>query len=475
MNPDRACGRPPEDGSILVAFPSHELADQPYGDRRIGTVGDRLAVEHADIARVEIDLAREISQTPSDLYTAILVDGSRSLDAEQRNAQRAIVDGYLRGAPRGRVQIIAYDRNPHPLFRSWIAASDALARTRTALTELVPRNGSNVDRGLAEAATWLARANGTRRIVLLTDELVAQRLASIPPIALRERLPADTVVHVVVLDVPIDGTLPRDDDGLFAPLAVATEGIAVHGGTDGAGHVDATKLIRPIALEHVAITAPGWTKVTPTDDSCTLDGTADLDEGSSCAWWGTGDTSSGPVRIEGLVWNRPFVRIVQPDPSQGRSVARILSAIGTGFEADVALEIDLAAVAVNSAWSLFGTWGGRAGYGDIAPGGEGHGSGIGLRGIGTTSRDRGQVTAVPAPRLPSIEDQIGAGIARCGLRGAKARVTLELTREEIVDVDVTMEPGSPGQRACIEAAIWDVDLRLPFNPPAHDVQTLSFG
>ena len=129
-------------------------------------------------------------------------------------------------------------------------------------------------------------------------------------------------------------TLDRDDDALLAPLAQATEGMAVYGHRDERGLADATKLVRPIALEKLTVDAPGWElqQSSPTEDACNVDG--DLDEGTACSWWGLGTGVSGPVRVDGLLWGHHVVRVVRPDPSQGRSLARVLSAIGsaTGFD-----------------------------------------------------------------------------------------------------------------------------------------------
>ena len=268
----------------FVAFPTRGLASRPAGDERIGTISGRLALDAAHVASVEIDLSREISEVPPDLFTAIVIDGSRSVDDDGRTAQAAIVESYLRAAPRGHVQIIAYDRKAHPLLPAWTTAAQATSVVKQTLDALVPRNGSNVDVGLGEAAAWLARVEGTRRIVLFTDELVGKRVAAIPPASLRTTLPPDTLVHVVALGNDT-GRLARDDVAMFAPLAAATEGMAVRGGVDEHGHVDATKLARPIAIEQVKLDTPGWELAAGFGTACPRD-SEDLTEGTSCWWWG---------------------------------------------------------------------------------------------------------------------------------------------------------------------------------------------
>ena len=466
---DTACENPESSSFKWLAFPSRELALLPFGEQRIGTLGSRLVLDSHDIARVEIDLSREISHVPPDLYTAILIDGSRSMTSEQVDTQRAIVSAYLRAAPHGQVQIIEYDRDPHAMLPAWTIASEAAAQVARALDAMNVHNGSNVDRGLAEAGTWLARTTGTRRVVVFTDELFGQRLAAIPPVSLRTQLPDNTLVHVIALeDDP--GELDRDDTALLAPLAAATEGMAFHGRNVAEGKVDATKLVRPIALEHLGVQAPGWT-IAHLGVAC--DEHDDLPEGNSCSWLGDGGVASGPIRIDGLLWGHHVVRVVRPDPSQGRSLARSISAMGSGFESELMLQIDRAAFAVNAVWSLFGSWGGHDGYADLMHGGGGWGmSGCGCDGstIGSSIGGGGMGALVP----PTLEEQLERGIRRCMPGDAQFDVHLELTLQEIVDLSVTMQRGEPELQRCIESSVWDTILTLP-TATAHSTVTVAFG
>ena len=89
------------DKNVWLALPANELANKPFGDQRITTFGSRLALGAHDIARVEIDLSREISQVPPDLHTAIVIDGSRSVD-EPNSAPRSERSSRRTCAPRRR-------------------------------------------------------------------------------------------------------------------------------------------------------------------------------------------------------------------------------------------------------------------------------------------------------------------------------------------------------------------------------------
>ena len=235
---------------------SRELAERPAGDQRIDGIAGRLPLDDRHIAHVELDLSREISEVPQDLYTAIVIDASRSLDDNEVEAQRAIVELYLREAPNSHVQLIAYARRARALLPGWTNASQALPRVDRELRALAGRNGSNIDVALGEAARWLSSVDGTRRIVVFSDELLAQRLLDASPLALRRGLSDDTLVHVVAL-ANGTGALSRADDAVLAPLALATFGIAVRGGLDDDGNVDAKLLVRPIWLDHIKLHSAG--------------------------------------------------------------------------------------------------------------------------------------------------------------------------------------------------------------------------
>ncbi len=462
-----ACGKVGDDGDTQwLGFASRHLVEQPAGERRIGTIAGRLSLDTTSFARVEIDLARELGDVPADLHTVIVVDHSRSMSADELEAQRAIVAAYVRAAPTSRVQVIGYTRRAEPLLPSWMVASHAAPRLDRAIRALPPRNGSNIDAALTEAATWLARVPGTRRIVLFSDERLADRLAE-EPAALRALLPADTLVHVVHPASHGFG-IERADDSMLAPLAAATNGIATFAATDDDGNIDATMLLRPVSLDHIAIGSSGWQTVDAFVDAHACE--TRLVEGQTCTWWGEGAGAAGPVMLTGLLWNTPVARVLRPDPSQARTLARMLSVIQV-FDADLQRQIDRVAFAVNSVWSLFAQWGGSGGYEEIGGfgtlrrggfGGSTHDTGIGRPGPG-----RGSITS-------ELQGQLRSVVHRC--RPGDARVTLdvETTLEEIVTLAVEVTPADGRVHDCIEEAVWDTTLRIA-NAPAHARSLVAFG
>ncbi len=462
-----ACGG--VETALWLAFPSHELASAP-GELHVGVLGGRLPLGAEHLARVELDLARELADVPADLHTAIVIDGSRSLTGTEAAEQRAIVAAYLRAAPHGSVQVIAYARDARALLPAWTDATAAAPKVERALRDLVARNGSNLDRGLQEAGAWLARADGTKRVVVFTDQRVAYRLEHATPAALQALLPQGTLVHVVAL-TGTTGVLERADDVLFGGLAEATQGIGVRGGTDTHGAVDATMLARPISLDHVAFEAPGWTRVE--HGTCALEPDGSLAEGHACRWWGRGGVEAGPVTIEGLVWNKRFVRMVRPEPVYARELARELTMTNAVDGDALRIAIERAAFAVDSAWSLLATWGGTGGYNDLGEiGTMGMSSSGGCCGdVGTTSSDRGYVIA--ASPVLDLRAQFADAVALCKPDGARVEIEIETTQQEIVDVEVEVTGGSRALHDCIVEGVWDTPVAIK-NAPEHATTSFAF-
>ncbi len=464
---DAECGSLPPDGHdgdvAWIGFPAPELAKRRPGER-IGAFAGRIALGEEHLARVEIDLAGVLSEVPRDLVTVILVDGSRSMSADDLEAQRQLVASYLRKAPDSRVQVVAYARRARALLPGWTTASQAAGRVDRELRSLAQRNGSNFDAGLAEAATWLDRIEGTKRVILITDERMAERLSETSPVNLRRLLPGQTLVHVVALGGI--GQPARDEDALLAPLAASTDGIAVRvGAIKAPGLVDATLLVRPISLDHITIKAPGWTAIAPSQQpACGDELDKLLPEGSSCTWWGEGDVSAGPIVVEGLLWGKRTLRMLRPDASRARDLARELSAFGT-LEEPMLERINTIARAVNSKWSLYAQWGGgglyTAGFGFGLGGGSSDGCCCCTRDIGRGTGTR----AVWDP--PDLAGQLRPLLAACHVETASIQATLEMTLVEIVNVTVSINRShevSPSiarqQQQCVEDALWDATPML---------------
>jgi hypothetical protein len=458
-----ACGD--DDDSVQwLGFPARELANQPAGERRIGVLAGRLPLETTHFARVELELARELTSVPRDLHTVILIDHSRSMTADELDIQRAIVAAYLRGAPASRVQVIAYARTAEPLLPSWMIASHAGPQLDRVLRAQAPRNGSNVDAALAAAASWLGRVEGTKRIVLFSDERLAERLHDVE--RLRALLADGTLVHLVHPQLGFT-TIERNDDAEspLVALAAGSQGLATFGAVDDAGNVDATVLLRPVGIDHLQIDAASWKTAENFQDERACGDS--LREGHSCAWWGEGSGAAGPITITGLLWNKRITRVVRADPSQARALARVLSVMAV-LDEQLQAQVEQLAVAVNATWSLFAQWGGGGGYEDVGGFGSMH-----VNGIGGSSHDVGIVDRIGQAFGPlDLRAQLAPAVARCTPGDARFTVAIETTLEEIVDVEVQGAP--PALAGCVAEAVWDLTLRIP-GAPQHATTRVAFG
>lgn len=444
-----------------LGFAAPELTRKPSGDR-IGAFAGRLPLGEEHIVRVELGLAGQLADVPRDLATVVLVDGSRSMSSQEAEAQRQLVASYLKAAPESRVQVLAYARTTRPLLPGWTGASQAAVRVDRELRSLAPRNGSNFDLALADAATWLERIQGTRRIVLVTDERMADRLEATPPATLRRLLPEGTLVQVVAVDER--ATEPRrDEDAKLAPLAAATDGMAVRlGPLDDPKQLDTTLLVRPISLDMVKVKAAGWTAIDIPSGAahCGSDPEGLLREGQSCTWWGEGDSSSGPVVVEGLVWGKRVQRLLRPDAGRARDVARELSARDV-VDAKLKDQVDGLARAVNDHWSLYVEWGGRAKYSSgLGFGMSGGGSGCACGGSHDIGIGIGHASGGWEP--PDLASQLRPLLAACHVEDVRISVTLEMTLVEIVELTASLDfPNDASaavrraQQTCVEEALWD--------------------
>jgi hypothetical protein len=455
---EETCGSTGEGGWIALA--SRDLVRRPGGGERIGVIASKVSLARLDIARIELSLAAALTTIPRDLHTVIVVDHSRSVTPEQRESQRAIVEAYLRAAPDSRVQVIGYARSAAPLLAGWMTASRAATRVDRAIRSLPPRNGSNLDEGLATASAWLANVHGTRRMIVLTDERLVPRITD-DPLALKALLPGQTLLHVVDVVGAGSGTLSRSDDSRFAPLALATGGMSVTGGPDEDGGLDAMVLARPTSLDNVSINGAGWQDKSQRDlRPCAFSFEPAMFEGHSCVWWGDGTPTSGAITIKGALWGTTITKSVRPDARRGRSVARILSTLAN-LESELVQEVETAAFAVNSVWSLFAMWGPRGGYDESERFGTLGVSGLGF--IGSISHDVG-IGVGSIARMPDRElrQQLAGAVARCHPR-AQVTVTVETTLDEIAGVEVTANDAAI--QTCITEGVWDTFVSLVLPPP----------
>ncbi|MDQ3335878.1 MAG: VWA domain-containing protein [Myxococcota bacterium] len=457
------------EGMSWVKFPSRELAERRGGADRIGTYAGRTLLGKTNIVKLELNLARRVSEVPADLATAIVVDASRSTTPEELEAQRETIAAYLRAAPNGRVQVIEYARYARALLPSWTTARQATPRIERELRAMQRKNGSNIAEGLREAGRWLDQTTGTRRILLFTDEHLTVRDEHTR--AVDDAIPANTLVHVVSLG---GEGLARDDAAKLARVAKQTKGMSVRGGDaprdddQRIGKLDATLLARPTTFDHVRVRTPGWKALT-TEHPCPEteeDVVTSFAEGSQCTWWGQGDAVSSPFVVEGFLWGERVERVLRADLGRSLEVVRELSAMHV-LEEDLQKLAERAARAVNSVWSMYTSWGGDDGYSDgFGMGRGGFGITCGSCNGGLIGHGTGTGTFVGQPDL-AIEL---ARIVRTCKPEQPVDVEVETTLEEIVDVEV--KAVSADLRTCVQDALWNASLVVP-GAPARTITRFS--
>lgn len=445
---------------VFVAFPSAELARKPAGPDRIGANAARIDLGEAHVARLELAIAKTLGEVPRDLATVIVVDGSRSMTPAQLEAQRELVKAYVRAAGETQVQLVAYTRTARALLPSWTSARTAMTRLDRELRAIAPRNGSNLDAGLTEAARWLEKTSGTKRVVLLTDNRLSRDLRARFD-SLHKLLPPDALVHLVRVD---EAPGLEREPGFGDKLAEPSGGMALRVGLpDDGTPIDATMLVRPIRIDELDITAPGWKRFSQTlQTTCN----STLDEGQACTWWAEGDAVAAPLAVEGKIWGTRFVRVVTPDGTRKTELARELSSMNV-LDDDAFDRAQKLSRAASNAWSFYAEWGPRGGYelGSMSLRGGGHC----CHHASSMSPPQVRIGHAVLNKLPIVDlsPQFEHVVARCGLGEGHVEASIELTGAEIVEVRVL---APPDVAACVENEIWDTAVSPP---PQQLFQTSS--
>ena len=449
---DGGCGK-----GHWLRLPDTTLADR-HGLDRLGTRATRAVLDDLHVAHLAIELPSKLGEVPADLATVILVDTSRSVGEAKFKAEAALALDYLRRAPHARVQVIAYARHPFAIVPGWRNAGEALPLVERVLATTPLRNGSNLDEALTAAQAALNTVAGTHRIIVLSDELLPGDLRVDQ---LRAGLAPETLVNAVV--VQPHQRLTRDDDGTLSGLTAATYGVHMRGGTD------AESILRPTTLDHLFVRGTGWSDLTPM--TCP----EQLVEGNGCTAWFQGEASASAITVEGMVWGRRVSRVLAPDLARRLDVVRELSGKRL-FGDDRARQAiaDQLARAVNGAWSMFARWGGAGGYaldagGRGATGGGGTFDTISRDGFGTLGHGEAQ------RHVASLQSQLAPAQVACHAERDKVVVSLELTLEETVRVDVAALGGdlaAARKRDCLIDAIWDIELAIA-EPMEHAQVTVT--
>jgi hypothetical protein len=452
-----------ENRPIWIGVPTHEASALPV--ERIVPRAAAMVAGGRQLARVELVRGSDLMPIPTDLHTVIVVDRSRSLSDWARAGEAVVLAAYARAVPHSQLAVVAFARTPS-IVAPWGEAGDVAPAAIAALERMPLANGSNLLRGIAVADALLAHASGTRRVIVLSDDLFATSLTADRLAAAARRVRAGTIIHTVDVWSPGDA-LVHDDHRDAAPLAAEGESFVLEGGSNV---LDARPLLRPERLDDVELALgnpAGWTRL-----SGPATGHLSLSSGGATTWWFSGSSRApAVVTLSGHLWRRPWHAVV-PAIRADRDIARaVITEIDD--EARAALvKLDDGAVfdaaaplaeVVDDHHALYAGWGGDGGYVDEGEMAEGYG----VCGCSTGGDLAGAVGWPDPPGHPIIdgpavlEAQLRTEIGWCALNGASGTLRVEMTgQDEIVDVAVQLSGGNPAVAHCIEEAVWATPVHM---------------
>jgi hypothetical protein len=461
----RIDGRAVPAGVAAVIGP--RVAELPKADRAMKTVeitvapragvaaryGRAVASPGHAFTRLEVD-AGPLSRVPVRAQVVFAVDTSFSAPlAAQLDAIRA----YATHVPDAEVELVAYNRRAARVFGEFVPATtlDRRLGELAVLGRLAPGNGSALDAGARLAATAIAERTGARRIVLFTDELVRSSLGSDATFAVLVGLAPEVIVHVVVPSGAGIARLLRDDRAALAALATRHHGIfARFGGASGddqeraALAAAALELVRPTRLERVEATG------------FALD--TELREGDSLRVRETPRAARAKITLKGVLWSDEVVRELDGGGDFGRATAGFVfgEALGHGLRSHETRTLAYAAHAVTPVTSFVSVGAGtRSRYNPAT---------VSLGRVRTSSHCGmrfGHARALgAAPKLRSLVDTHACEAAHAPRPGWKVTLTVETTRDEVVDV--AADSDSPFA-ACLVESVWNLRLDPSFASERH--------
>lgn len=396
--------------------------------------------------KVEYDLPARLSEVPEDAKVVFLVDRSRSISEAFVQAQLDIIEGFASYLPDAHFEIVMVDRGVEPLLGAFTVHNVFLQALAALRERGVPlQNGSNLDEGLAMGRALLKDVEGPRFIIALTDN---QLRLSWDTSAYAES--TDITTHVVVLDSGFE----RDDTHRLAPIALQGGGILVHTGIDDHLRTQLEHLVRPVRLEHVAITG--------IDDTI-----GDLEEGASYRLFQAFE-SAPEATLHAKLWTRPIEVTPHHRPDFDRATA------GWVFSHDLYGDLDgedmmtLAtyARAVTPVTSYLAIEPG------VRPSTEGleHGAaGLGASGSGSVGGFGNADSLSPSTEAPPID--LDSETCREFHPDQEAIITVHTTTIEIVDVVATT---TNDFTECMVEVAWEKELSAVYQSYPYRTETLTF-
>lgn len=438
---------------------------------RLGRV---VASAERGFTRLEIDAAPRLRELPRRASVVFVLDVSRSLAAEEIDAQLRIARAYLSHVPDASAELVVFDRKARRVFDKFVAAKDvevAIARAYEA-GALVGGNGSALEEGLELAATTLQGRHGPTRIVALTDAQLRTRFRNELADPALARAPGATVTHLVIPEAGSEASIRRDDAHALAPIADGHRGVLF---AVSAPEGDKTLpkavlgLVRPIAIDHFAIAG--------VDLSAAREVPETLREGAGYrAMIGAKDPARSVV-LTGKIWATPFRRVVRHEPGFDSATAAFVFSEDEhdGLTNEEMLRVAFAGRAVSPVTSYLAT---EPGVRPSTEGllGEEVGDSFGVGGLGMVGHGAGGGGSGSLPP-PTLAELLAPAVKRCTAThkpaaGWKVELDVETTGIEVVDVQAT-SARNKAMTDCLVEATWE--LMLYGSRPARETHKVSLG
>jgi hypothetical protein len=408
------------------------------------------------LVRFHIDAAPRLSETPKGAYVVVLLDASRSIEAEDSASLVAAAQAYLSHFEGARVEVLLFDREVRPLEGAFVSGTRAIQRLGKLTIER--RNGSALDDALARADKLLAAApsRAARRIVLMTDLLTR---ASLTPEKVKGALKSGAVLHIGALSKG-EPELTRDDENDWSSVALKTGGVLWQGSASteakAAGEMRRVfeEWARPVRLHHVKVVVH---KSSPSELTTAGD---TLDEGEGIVELEVSDEAVTRVELFGELWAKPTSKVLLPDAREGDVWSALVFGSSEMHELkeEEMMALALRGRAVSPVTSYLAIEPGvRPSTEGLDHGSEGMGFGSGFGRLGGSSRSRG---ARPSfDHAGFLRDTLKPAWIACGGGSRAATLTVETTRVEVVDVPSISSAGAPDSALkCLERAAWDITL-----------------
>lgn len=436
-----------------------DLSVAPMSEKPVeGALASVAFGKQKNVVHFHVDAAPALSRVPRGAHVVVLLDVSRSLEAEQVEAEVAMTRAYLSHFPDARATVLTFDRAVRATKNGFVSAREALAGLDG--SKVVRRNGSHIDEALSRADALLAALpeSTPKRILALTDAHTRRELT---PERLRGQLSkSGALLHVGVVDSPHSTLLERDDTHAWAALTRPTGGLVWQASIDTSDQSDEPRkvyeeLARPKRIDHFQVRAQG---IAPEE----LTAPEVLAEGESFEDLRLSEKQVPFVEVTGELWATPMRRVLVADEAENRRWAGLVfgsDLLHSIEEADM-MPLAMMGRVVSPVTSYLaiepGVRPSTEGLEEFSASGAGFGSGHGR--LATLYGAQPRINNFDKQAF--LKDELSRGLQACGGAGKKATVGLESTLQEVVSARATIDGEKPGSKlvTCLEEAAWEIEL-----------------